>query len=276
MMADMNYNNFLIASLPEISWETKPEYTMKQFIEDNESVFSSYSKGVEKILLLNEVRNLELILKSKVEQPDGFKGNRGNETVFFKPSILALEDMEKFIDDPLMNAPENYPADIIEFFEIKKENKDRYSKISELYSIYMTPSGNESSFFKYYLETLSVIRTVLQAIRLNRKGFSLEENLSGNPDVVATIIEHRSSSDFGLSVQYPFVPNVFAASEANPLEAENMIDKILYDALREYGEDDLFGDHVIYSFLIGLFILDRWSFMNEETGRQFVENLLLP
>ncbi|MBN1499257.1 MAG: DUF2764 family protein [Spirochaetes bacterium] len=272
----MNYNNFLIASLPEISWEARPDYTMKQFIDENEEIFEPYRDGVEKILFLNEIRNLELVLKSKVDQPEGYSGNSGNETVFFRPSLMTSENLEKFIDDPVANAPENYPDDIIEFFETKKENKDRYNRIAELYSVYLTADENETPFFKYYLDVLSVIRTVVQAIRLNRRGLSLEENLSGNPEIISAIIDNRSASDFGLSVQYPFVPDIFSAVEGALPDSESMLDRILYDALQEFGESDLFGDHVIYIFLIGLFILDRWTMMNAEAGSKFIENMLLP
>lgn len=272
----MNYNYFIVPSLAEITWDNRPEYTMQEFIESNSDIFEPYKDGVNKIVLLYELKNIELVLKSKIDQPEGYKGNDADEFNYFSPAILPINEIESFVDDPISFAPEEYPDSIIEFFEKYKDNLDRYNRIDELYSEYLDFDEYGDGFFNYFFSVMSVARTVLQALRINRLDLNLEEYLTGNEDVINTILEHRSSSDFGLSVQYRFVADIVSVFESNPLDLEIEIDKILHNAVREYGEDDLFGDHMIYSFLIGLFIFDRWMQMNEELGNEFIENILRP
>lgn len=270
----MKYNYFLIPSLPDIVPDGTQEFTMKEFVDANADIFDNYRSGVDKIIFINELKNLELVLKSKLDMPEGLDGNRGSEFEYFQPAICTVEEIERFIDDPVSYAPDDYSEDILEFFENIKDNSERYKRIEELYVRYFTPDANETDFFSYALNVMSVQRTVSQAVRLSRLGLNLEENLIGDEDVVRTILENRSSSDFGLSSQYPFVSDIVSAFDKDIIALEHEMDKIIYEAVMDYKEEDLFGDHVIYAFLIGLFVLDRWQTMDEEQGQNFIDNLL--
>lgn len=270
----MKYNYFLVPSLPEIIPEGVQEFSMKEFVDSNSDVFSEYSSGVERIIFINEIKNIELVLKSKLDKIEGMSGNSGDEFNYFVPSISSVNEIERFIDDPVSNSPEDYPDNIIDYFIKYKDNNERYRKIEELFVGYFEPKDSDSDFFKYALNVMSVARTIIQVVRLNKKDFNIEEHIAGNEDIVRTILENRSSADFGLSTQFPFVSDIISAFEKDTIELEHELDKIIYYAIAEYGENDLFGDHVIYTFLFGLFLLDRWGTMDDEKGREFVENIL--
>lgn len=273
----MKFNNYIIGSLPTLKWDEKSPYTLDEFIHHADFLLEPYQAGVDKIILLNEIRNIELILKDQIAK-ENVQSNENEESFkvdLFKPYIQDQQEIEQFLEHPFHYQAEEYPDFILDFFEDYTELEDRYNNIELLYVKYLTYLKEQGDmFFHYFGHIFVIIRTVLAAYRIIKQGKDLEENLVGDPEIVQLILDHRTTSDLGLKAIFPEIPEIISLFDKEPLELEKDLDRIQFELLEDIGQDDLFGDHVIYIYLIELFILDKWHLVNEERGNQILENII--
>ena len=124
----MSYNNFVVGWLPDISWDSEQPETMADFLEVNSNIFEPYSDGIAKILLHNEIMNIELLLAER----NKYK----TDNSYFSPSIMSRSELERFIENPTIFHPDNYPQFMIDFFDDYKEDDLRYRNIENLYVRY--------------------------------------------------------------------------------------------------------------------------------------------
>ncbi len=264
----MKLNYYIIASLPELHWEGEIKGTLAEFLDINEAVFLPYRPQINTILLYNEIRNIELLLRRRTDTESDY----GDE---FAPGILTEEDMAKFLEMPYVNQPEEYPDYMADFMVAHHEDSERIDSIEELYQQYYIDLKDSSEpFFRYFARTIHIVRTVVMAIRLQKAELPLEEHLSGDDEIVEIILDHRNTSDFGLKGTFPQIAELQALFEKPVLDLEKDLDLFIINLLKEYKEDDLFGDHVIYVYILSLFFRDRWALLDEEKGKRVVEEIL--
>ena len=201
-----NFNHYTIAALPELRWDSELPGTVFEFLEDFKVPLETLRDGISDILLLNDVKNLELILKSRLGCPEQFVGNRdGGEIDFYNARVVEPDELELFLEDPFVNRPhDNYPDFMIDYFLNYKSDEDRHKNIEELYIAYFNyMQTRENGFLRYYGRIAATIRTVMAAKRIMRRGLDLEKYLKGDPFIVHTILENKSSSDLGLKNIFP-------------------------------------------------------------------------
>ena len=263
----MSYNNFVVGWLPEISWDSPQPETMAEFLEANSNIFEPYSEGITKILLHNEIMNAELLLSERIS------GNPAGD--FFTPSIMTRPEFERFLDNPVIFQPDHFPQFMTDFFEEFKEDSDRYANIEELYVRYFAYlHADEIPFFRYYGRIAGIFRTAIAAYRLIKLSLPLEGNLKGDPDIVKTIIENRTSPDLGLKSEIYEITEIIDMFNLEPAELEKRFDRVHFDLVGNVGQESPFGEHIIYNYLIGLFVKDRWNYLNEEKGRKFLDDII--
>ncbi|MDA3900110.1 MAG: DUF2764 family protein [Spirochaetes bacterium] len=258
----MKLNYYIIASLPELSWEGDIRDTLEQYFEENGFMFEPFKDGIDKILLYNELRTLEMILQNNVAEE-------------FAPSLITKEDAAAFLELPRLNRPEEYPEYIEEFFVKYPDSESRLSHFDELYLAYFTEMyDSKIPFFRYYADTALIVRTIIMAMRLDRKGELSEETLIGKEEIVSTILANKNSADYGLSSVFPEVTHLTALFEKDIMERDKAVDLFLLNLLSEYRADDIFGDHAIYVFIISLFFRDRWALLDGDIAESLVEEII--
>lgn len=264
----MKLNYYIIASLPELHWEGEIRGTLAEFLEQNEAVFLPYRPAIDTILLYNEIRNIELLLRRRTDQEKEYNDQ-------FAPGILTEEEASRFLEMPYVNQPEEYPDFMADFLVAHHEDADRLSSIEELYQEYYNYlKTSDVPFFSFFAKTVHTVRTVVMAMRLQRADLPLEEHLRGEEETVETILDHRNTSDFGLKGSFPEIAELQALFEKGVLDLEKELDMFLIELLKSYREDELFGDHVIYAYILSLFFRDRWALLDEEKGKRVVEEIL--
>ena len=164
---------------------------------------------------------------------------------------------------------------MVDFFETYADLESRYHNIEQLYVDYfMYLEQHEKSFFKYYGRLFGTLFTILSAYRLIKSNQDLDEKLKGPPLVVQTILNNRSTADLGMKTIFWDLPEVIALFEKEPVELEHAYDKLIFHLMEDVGCEKPFGDHIIFSYLIKYFILDRWNSMDKAKGDEILEQII--
>jgi hypothetical protein len=274
-----NFNYYTIGALPELSWDSELPGTVFDFLEEFKVQLEPLKDGISDILLLNDVKNIELILKSRLDIPEKFIGNKDDgEIDFFKARVVEPEELELFLVDPFVNRPDdNYPEFMIDYFLNYKSDVDRHANIQELYINYFNyMQTRKNGFLRYYGRIASTIRTIMVAKRAMRRGLDLETHLKGDPFIVNTILENKNSSDLGLKYIFPEVSEVIALFDRakDPLEAEHDLDRIRFELMSQVGRESPFANHIIYSYIIGFQVRNRWNTLDDGRGKAILENII--
>ena len=267
----MKFNHYTIAALPQLSWDSDLPCTLAELLEEFDMQLEPLKEGISRILLLDDIRNIELIIKSRLAAEEG------KEIDFFRAGMTRPEELELFVDDPRHNAPDGYPEFIEDFFESAKTNEERNAKIEELYTGYYTwMAANKNPFLARYGESMLTLCTVISAIRMMKSGTDLDKNLKGDGDAVKIILENRNNADLGLKGYFPEVVDVVALFDKSktPDEVEKELDKIRFALLEEVGQEKPFADHIIYGYIIGFQMKDRWMTQSDEAGMKILENII--
>lgn len=274
----MNFNHYTVAALPTLTWDSELPCTISEFLQDFDIQLEPLLDGISDILLQNDVYNLELILKSRLDLPEKFKGNTDEGIEYYRARVVEPEELIEFLEDPFQNKPdENYPEFMIDYFMKYKTDQERHDNIEELYIEYFVYlQTRENGFIRYYGRIATTIRTVLSAMRIMRRGLDLEKYLKGDPYIVHTILENRNNADLGLKTIFPEVADVIALfdRERDPIEVERDLDRIRFQLMEEVGKETPFADHVIYSYIIGFQVRNRWNSLNADKGRKILEHII--
>jgi len=274
-----NFNHYTIAALPDLKWDSELPGTVFDFLEDFKVQLEPLRDGISDILLLNDVKNIELILKSRLDIPEKFIGNKEDGKIdFYNARVVEPDDLELFLEDPFVNRPhDNYPDFMVDYFLNNKSDEDRYKNIEALYIDYFRyMQTRENGFLRYYGRIAATIRTVMAAKRLMRRGMELEGNLKGDRFIVSTILENKNSSDLGLKHIFPEVAEVIALFDRarDPLEAERDLDRIRFELMEQVGRESPFANHIIYSYIIGFQVRNRWNTLNDDKGKEILDNII--
>lgn len=270
----MKLNYYAIASFPEMTWDSELPTTTADFLDNLSVLFEPFKEGIDKILLLNDIKNVELLLRTKVDISEDIRGNRGDKIDFFRAKILSIDELELFLQNHYMYG-DSYPSFIHDFFEINQTNEDRFKNIEDLYLMYFRYlRSDKEGFFRYYGTTELIIRTVYSALRLIRAGKELEPYLKGDDDIVKTILEHRSSTDLGLKNIFPEVQDIISIFDKNPMDLEHQMDKIRFTLMDNIGKESPFGDYMIYAYIVGFQLKNRWNTLDLKLGNEILKKVI--
>ena len=270
------FNYYTIAALPRLTWDSELPGTLAELLEEFELQFDDLREGISEIVFLNDIKNMEMILKSRLDaaaSPDA-----ASEPVeFYRARVAEPEQLELFLDDPLHNAFDGCPEYVVDFFTGHRTNEERYAAIEELYLQYfesLQESGEE--YIRYYGRFETMLRTIISAVRLIKADKNLEKELKGDPDAVKTILENRNNADLGLKGLFPEVVDVVALFDGSRdlVEIERELDRIRFALLEDLGGEKPFADHAVYAFVIGLLIRDRWNTLNDERGMEILNSIV--
>ena len=137
-------------------------------------------------------------------------------------------------------------------------------------------SEDKNAFLARYGTNMMIMSTIISAVRMMKSGADLDKNLKGDADAVKMILENRNNADLGLKGYFPEVTEIVALFDKNktPLEVEKELDRIRFSLLDEVGQEKPFADHIIYGYIIGFQLKDRWTTQNDEAGMRILENII--
>lgn len=275
----MRFNHFTIAALPELNWTTEPMLSLTALLEDFQYPLEPLTREINDLFLLNDIRNLEILVRSQLNLEEKYRGNREDGTIdYFEPQRIAPRELENLLQDPAENHPyEPFPEFITEYLLIYLTPEDRFSHIEELYIGYMRYLQQSSNaFIRYYGRIASAMRSVSMYSRLMRKGLDPEKHLRGEPEIVETILAHRGIPDLGLREVFPEVFELisFFEKERHPMEFEEEITRLRFRLMEETGKEAPFGDHVILAYLMAYQIRKDWLALDKIYGLKVVNNIL--
>ncbi len=273
------FNYYTIASFPKLTWESELPMTLSEFLADYEEQLEPVRDALSDVLLLNDVKNLEIIVRSKLvdKLPEHLRGNtKGEPLQFYRARYVEPEELEHFIEDPFVNKPHpNYPEFLSEFFTVHKTPEEQYENIENLYISYFAYlQTRENRFLRYYGRIATTIRTVLAAMRIMKAGLDLETYLNGDPEIVQIILENRTNADLGLKTILPEVSQIISLFDKEPIELEHYLDKIRFDLMEQVGKESPFGDHIILSYLIAFQVRNRWNFLDKKAGEEILQKIV--
>ncbi len=275
----MKFNHYTIGALPTLTWESELPCTFNELLEEYHTQLEPLRDGISDILLLNDVKNIELILRERVQVDDDLRGNLEKGKInFYRARFVEPEELEEFMEEPFINRPhDNYPEFMMDYFFEYKSDEDRYKHIEELYIGYFKYlQTRENGFVRYYGRIATTIRTVLAAMRIMKSGLDLERHLKGDPFIVQTILENRNNADLGLKNILPEVPEIISLfdKDRDPVEVERDIDRIRFKLMEDVGRESPFADHIIYSYLIGFMVRNRWNSLDSSRGEEILKNIV--
>ncbi len=276
----MRFNHYTIGALPELTWSSELPFSFAELLEEYQIQLGPLMDGLSDILLLNDVKNLEIIIRSRLGLNPKYKGNREDgEIDYFQSRVVEPEQLEEFLEDPFVNRPDdNYPEFMVDYFLTYKTDEERYAHIEELYIGYFRYlQTRENGFLQYYGRIATTIRTVLAAMRIIKRGWDLDKDLKGDPFIVQTILENRNNADLGLKSIFPEVADVIALfdRERDPVEVEHDLDRIRFQLMEEVGKESPFEDHILFSYLIGFQLRNRWMALDDRHGLKILDNIIV-
>ena len=274
----MNFNYFTIAALPELTWNSPLPCTTIELLEEYKIQFDPLKDGISDIMLLNDVKNIELILRQRTETiPEEYKSNMMDGPVeYYKARFVEPEDLEDFMEDTFLHRPaDTYPEFMGDYLERYKGDEERFDHIDELYIAYFGYlQTRQDGFLRYYGRIASVMRTALSAARILHMGKDLESHLKGDYYIVQTILENKTSSDFGLHNIFPEIGEMMALLDKDPKELELDLDRIRFELMKQVGQETPFADHIIYSYIIGFQVRNRWNTLDKARGELILDNII--
>ena len=260
----MEYYSF-IAGLPDISVEdTKNVITLDVLKSDIEECVSEQDKkDLNSFYYAFDNENLcNLLLKT-----DNDWSNLGT---------LSKEQVEDFISlskEGKIHQDSYLPAYFAEFITAYYADAPIFADLSwqdQLTTLYyINAAESKNDFIKSYFEFNLNLQNILSATAARKYDIDVNKVVIGNNEVAENIRNNSSSKDFGLAPLFPFLDEVMHIEEAtSTIEREQKIDALRWQWLEDNTVFHYFSKERIFAYLIKLQILERWSKMNLEEGRE--------
>lgn len=251
----MNYITF-IAGLPEISWEDrKLSLTLHDFrAQAREYIQGKDEEWLDMFFLPNDNAQVLRLLHKSESDP-------ALQTVF------SLKLLEEEVIEPDQEIPSYLRHFIIDFREehLKYETTPA-NVLSWMYYDYMIAADNH--FVSRYAAFSKNLKNLVAALNSRKYGKEISKEVIGDDDF-AMALRTSNTKDFGLSMDYPYVDKVIVLLETDQLvERERGLDLIIWNFLDEAVTFEYFSIERVLSFMLKLMIVERWSKMNSESGRE--------
>lgn len=251
-----NYYYF-IAGLPEIFFDDKKTpLSLPEFMEYAEESLDRKSINAIKALAFSNDNDMLLSILKK-EDVDESK-----YTIFSKSQMEIELEQEEFSD-----LLPSYMLDFIRDYRLEKpEIKENPEKaMTEMYYNYIMSFPNE--FIRKYADFTLNLKNLVTALVAKKHGKNVEVEIIGDNDF-ARAIKKSNLKDFGLG-DYELTEKVISIMNNNNLvERERRLDGLIWDFLENGTTFKYFSLDNIISFFIYLKIIDRWSTMKSDRGRE--------
>lgn len=257
----MDYIAF-IAGLPEISWDDrKLSLTVAEFREQARDYIRGKDEKLLDLFFLPNDNAQVLRLLNKQEPSAALH------------TVYPLKQLEEQVQEPDHSLPGYLSRFIADFkeehlkYEVSPENV-----LSWMYYDYMIASDNR--LVSRYAEFSMNLKNLVAAVNSRKYGRDVAKEVIGENEF-AMALRTSNSKDFGLSLDYPYVEKIIALMETgNLVERERGLDLLIWNFLDEAVVFEYFSIERVISYLLKLMIVERWSRMSTESGRQVFMELV--
>jgi len=256
----------MVAGLPDLFFnENKLVFNSLQFRQSiKPELTNSDYKLVEMLFFPFDNKNLlELLYKDKVQ--------------FNCHGVFTKRELESEIENPT-----NIPEYLVEFFRWNKQQENKNytvsaeNKLHELFYNVVFQLKNEFlvDWFQFELNT----KNVFTAFNCSRFGYKTEDHLIKalkGTNVYDLLLSQRLKHEL-FDEEMPFAEQIFriAESDSTALEKEKSIDKIKWEYLDDATFFHYFTIEKILSYILKLFIVERWIKLDAETGKKLLDKLV--
>jgi hypothetical protein len=249
---------FLIAALPPLVLEAKPEISFKEMKELLRLNLSPEdAKEVRRLLTPIDLYNVRALwLGLPLDERGNFQAK-------------ALEE-ELLVQDGL-------PAYLIEFLERYESTQERLRYFSSLFaSLYREELPKRQSFNRKYTQFEREVRLVLLALRAKRQKRELVRELQfedpADP-LIAQMLAQKDAPDYTPPQEYEELKNLFVDNVSEPLKLHRAISQYRFEQLEEMEENQDFGIDRILCYIARLMIVESLAYLDKEQGMIAVEQL---
>ena len=234
---------YLISGLPDISFDdSKAAMTLEQFREEVFSRLSGADRKLMELLQLEDTCRMQL-------------SDRAN----FVPD----DDMPQFISDFLRELKDGSWQDKAAFAE---------DRLWGLFYEYAMQADNEyvSRWYEFNLN----MNNLLSAITARKYGLDLQKVIVGSNDT-AQALRTSGARDWGLSQELEYFDDVVRLVEEPDLaQRERKADLIRWNWLEENSFFNFFTVEKLFSFMVRLGMVERWSNLDREEGQKLFRKLI--
>lgn len=262
----------LMAGLPDVKLsDARPQRTILQLKEELEEVIEPRDEKLLYFYFLRfDCENLVRLL----ENPEADIDSRGNL------SLEQLEDLIRSAREINFNV-HRYPAFMSVFAREYAYNSGKagwFGRDAIMLAYYQyartVPNKMMATWYQLNLD----IQNILTALIARKQGWQISNYVQGGGEVVEMILEHGNAHDFDLSAEYDYVKDLIRCADTeDPVEKERQIDALRWNWLEEQTFLEPFDINALFSYIVRTEMLERWSRLDVEQGRQrfteIIENL---
>ncbi|MCR4995116.1 MAG: DUF2764 domain-containing protein [Bacteroidales bacterium] len=262
----------LMAGLPDISLsDAKPPRSLMQLKEDLEEVLEPQDAKLLYVYFLRfDCENVVRLLQNPEAETDP-RGNLSRE---------QYEDLIRSAREINFNV-HRYPAFMSVFAREYAYNSGKtgwFARDAMMWAYYdyarQIPNKMMSRWYQLNLD----VQNILTALIARKQGWQLSNYIQGDGEVVEMILEHANTQDFELGHEYDYMKELMrCANTDDPVGKEKQIDAFRWNWLEEQTFFEPFDINALFSYLVRTEMLERWSMLDPEKGRErfteIIENL---
>lgn len=253
---------YLIAGLPDIVLDQKKLTTpLGEFRDELQYHLhpDDYSL-VEVLFLHHDNANLIGLLQKDIEE-------------FDEMGIYSREELESEIKEPSENG--GYIQRIITAFKNEEPvfpDRSWEDQITSLFYDYAMSQKND--FLRQWFEFDMNLRNIVAAMNARNHKMSRDHILIGDNEMVDTL-KKSTLKDFGISAEFQWMDRVMSIQENDNLqEREHDMDMLRWDFINEINTFNYFTIEVVLGYVIKLQMVERWTKLDEDKGRELFRKLL--
>jgi hypothetical protein len=155
-------------------------------------------------------------------------------------------------------------------------------QLLELFYKEVEASGDE--FLQRYYGFERTLRMIITAINCRIYSFDTSKELWGEYEIIQKLMK-GAASDFGLSEEYAFIPQLLDLAEMkDPMALDRQYDELLWDYVEELVKFSFFNTHKVLGYTVQLLMVYRWMRLSKEEGEkklyamvdEIMEQIVLP
>lgn len=252
---------YLIAGLPDMFLEeTKTEFSLGEFISDlAELVPAADATLLPYTALLIDNQNLISILQ--------------NTGVPFNRSGLFDEET---LQDEIKN-PDLAPSYMQDFITAYNENIQLFPGLSwenQLHWLfYEEVLALENTFLVDWFTFDLNLRNILAAINCRESGKQIDHHVIYQNEVTDLLLK-SNAPDFSLGAKVSWSDQVFSMDLNEIADSESKLAEFRLERLDDIASFNLFSIDTILSFCIRLAVIERWGLLDDETGKQKLDQII--
>ncbi len=261
----------LVSGLVELSFgQEKLPISQSGFISLLErDLYSSDFELVKYFFMLYDQDNLLNTLEEN-EKPFDERGIFSKEQIEVLANTKEIEPLDVIpgnFYDYLKNLAIHYNNDIPFKADISWENQF----ISEFYEFALK---SKNQFIRDWFTFEMNLKNTITGIIANSYDLNTGNELIGNNEVTEAIKSVRAK-DFGLAREHDFIDKLLNLFEnATITEREKGIDQIKWEKLNQMTTFFYFSIENVLAYLMKVRILERWTLLDEEKGRETFEQII--